>query len=280
MTSGRYTVSIHWQRLTPVSKPKLKAERDAARADSRLKARFLSYRLNIPSADESTMLLTVDDWQQAINRECPPRVGHPIVGLDLGAGRAWSAAAACWQNGRIEAIAVAPGIPDIAAQERRDQVPSGTYQNLVNAGQLYVADGVHVPPVSLLYQLMITKWGGINGAVADRFRLHELYDAGLTAVEPRVTRWSEAAADIRALRRLVKDGPLSIAPESQSLIAASLSRAMVKNDDSGNTRLVKQGSHNQGRDDIVAALTLVAGAYERITRARVASDTLARVFNP
>ena len=31
---------------------KLLEERDAARADSRLKARFLSYRLNCPSADE------------------------------------------------------------------------------------------------------------------------------------------------------------------------------------------------------------------------------------
>ena len=39
--------------LYPESRAKLIEERDAARADSRLKARFLSYRLNVPSSDES-----------------------------------------------------------------------------------------------------------------------------------------------------------------------------------------------------------------------------------
>ena len=78
---------------------KLLEERDAARADSRLKARFLSYRLNVPTGDESTVLLTVDDWQRVVAREVPPRAGQPIVGIDLGGGRAWSAAVGVWENG-------------------------------------------------------------------------------------------------------------------------------------------------------------------------------------
>ena len=42
---------------------KLLEERNEARGDTRLKARFLSYRLNLPSADESTLLLdVVADW--------------------------------------------------------------------------------------------------------------------------------------------------------------------------------------------------------------------------
>ena len=41
--------------ISPEFRAKLLEERDAARADSRLKARFLSYRLNVPTADESTM---------------------------------------------------------------------------------------------------------------------------------------------------------------------------------------------------------------------------------
>ena len=40
------------------SRQKLLEERDAARADSRLKSRFLSYRLNIPSEDAAKLLLT------------------------------------------------------------------------------------------------------------------------------------------------------------------------------------------------------------------------------
>ena len=111
-------------------------ERDAARGDSRLKARFLSYRLNCPTGDESTMLLTVDDWKMVLEREAPPRDGRPIVAVDLGAGRAWSAAVAIYRNGRVECKAVAPGIPSIEEQEKRDRVPATTYSKLVDAGLL------------------------------------------------------------------------------------------------------------------------------------------------
>ena len=69
--------------ISPEFRKKLLEERDEARKDSRLKARFLSYRLNIPSADESELLLTVDDWGLLIERDVPPRSGRPIVGIDL-----------------------------------------------------------------------------------------------------------------------------------------------------------------------------------------------------
>ena len=131
--------------LTAISPPfrkKLLEERDAARADSRLKARFLSYRLNVPSGDESTMLLTVDDWERVTARPVPEREGRPIVGVDLGGGRAWSAAVAVWRSGRVEAIAVAPGVPDLEAQEKRDRVPWGTYRKLALSGALRVASRV------------------------------------------------------------------------------------------------------------------------------------------
>ena len=101
---------------------KLLDERDKARRDSRLKARFCSYRLNVPMGDESTMLLTVSDFEDMTKRAVPPREGEPLVALDLGASRAWSAAVSIYQNGRIEARAVAPGIPSLAEQETRDRV--------------------------------------------------------------------------------------------------------------------------------------------------------------
>ena len=108
----------------PESRAVLLEERDAARRDSRLKARYLSYRLNVPTQDENTALLTVDDWKLAEARPVGLPAGRPIVGVDLGGGRAWSAAVAIWESGRMEAIACAPGIPDLDAQERRDNVPS------------------------------------------------------------------------------------------------------------------------------------------------------------
>ena len=71
-------------KVSPEFRAKLKEEREEARGDSRLKARFLSYRLNVPSADESEVLLTVPDWKIAMARDVPDRVGQPIVGVDLG----------------------------------------------------------------------------------------------------------------------------------------------------------------------------------------------------
>ena len=247
------------------SRAVLLEERDAARGDSRLKARFLSYRLNIPTADEATGLLTVDDWKLATARPVGIPSGPAIVGIDLGGGRAWSAAVAIWESGRVEALAVAPGIPDLSAQERRDNVPSGVYQELYDSGALRVSEGLRVQTVSDLWTAVCDRWGLPVRVVCDRFRLNELQDViqGRCHVEPRVTQWSTSAEDIRALRRITRDGPLSIEPDSRQLIAVSLMGAQVVNDQAGNVRLVKKGHQNQARDDVAAALTLVAGAFER-----------------
>ena len=80
---------------------------------------------------------------------------------------------------------------------------------------------------------------------------------------PRVTRWFDAAADIRALRSLALDGALAVDERSRGLLTASLSAATVFGDDGGNMRLVKRGTNNQARDDVAAALTLAAGAHSR-----------------
>lgn len=254
--------------LTAVSadfRRKLLQERDAARRDSRLKARFLSYRLNCPSSDEAKVLLTVDDWKRTCAREVPDRDGRPIVGVDLGAGRAWSAAVAAWRSGRIEAVAVAPGIPDLEAQEKRDRVPRGTYRTLAAGGALRVAEGLRVQPPSMLMDAIREHWGCPVRVLSDRFRLGELQDCanGIRLVE-RVTRWSEAAEDIRAVRQLAADGPLAVDPASRPLLTASLAAATVKNDDQGNVRLQKKdAANNSGRDDVAAALVLAAGSLKR-----------------
>ena len=116
-----------------------------------------------------------------------------------------------------------------------------------------------------LWGTVCDRWGLPARVVCDRFRLKELEDVikGLCAIEPRVTQWSTASADIRALRKLTRDGPLSIEPSSNQLLAVSLMAAQVHNDNAGNVRLVKKGRNNQGRDDVAAALTLAAGAWDR-----------------
>ena len=253
--------------ISPQFRRKLLEERDHAREDTRLKARFMSFRLNIPTGDESEQLLTVDDWERTTAREVPAREGRPIVGVDLGGGRAWSAATAIWTNGRTEAIAVAPGIPELSEQERRDRVPSGTYRALAAMGSLRISSGLRVQPPRQLVEAILNEWGKPQFIICDRFRLPELQDAtrGIK-LEPRITRWSESSEDIRALRKFAKDGPLSVAPDSELLLTASLAVSMVKNDDAGNVRAVKRGTDNAARDDVAAALQLAAGALMRTMR--------------
>lgn len=247
----------------PESRRQLRIELRESQRDPRLKARFLSYRLNLPTADESELLLTLDDWERTLDRDVPDADGAPVVGMDLGAGRAWSAACCVWPNGRLEAFAVAPGIPDLTEQERRDRAPRGTYTALEETGRLVVADGKRVPPVSELLDAVNDLWGTPSKIVCDRFRAAELEDHAPCEVVPRVTRWSEASEDIRALRRWCKDGPLAVEQTSRQLITASLMVAMVKSDDQGNTRLVKRGTHNESRDDVCAAMLMGVGEMER-----------------
>lgn len=238
-------------------------ERDKARADSRLKAAFLSYRLNLPTADAARVLITVADWQRLMRCIPPPREGRPVVGADVGAGRAWSSAVAVWPNGRTECAAIAPGVPDIQDQEKRDNVTPGTYRRLVDQGSLMVAEGLRVPPVGLLLDY-VKDWKP-KAIVCDRFRLSDLLDAEPRCrVIPRISRWSESTEDIRALRRGCLDGGLTVAMGSRPLLKASLSVTRVLNDDAGNCRLLKQGSNNTARDDVCAAWVLAAGAAARM----------------
>ena len=255
--------------LTMISAPfrkKLIEERDQARRDSRLKARFLSYRLNVPSQDESSTLLTVDDWKGVLGREVPDRQGRPIVAIDLGGGRAWSAAVSWWQNGRVEAVALCGGVPNIEDQEKRDRVPKGVYQKLVDQGALKVCKGLRVPTPKQLTQSIVETFGRPVVCVADRFLQNQLRDAGIIGVplKTRITRWSESTDDILALRKSAMDGPLSVEYGSRDLLTASLASAQVKNDDAGSCRLVKRDrANNTGRDDVAAALVLAAGLVSR-----------------
>ena len=253
-------------KVNPILRDALRREFDEAKRDDRAKARFHCFRMNVPSADSSTVLLTVPEWKRVLARPIPARVGRPVVGVDLGAGRAWSAATALWSNGRCEAVAIAPGVPSLKDQERRDRVPRHAYARLAASGVLTTDGDRRVPRVSALVD-RVMAWRP-SSITCDRFRLAELQDAvkGRCPVYPRIARWSDASADIRAARRIALDGPLSVAPEARDLLSASLAAAKVESDTSGNSRLVKRSTNNEGRDDVAVAFTLAAGTRERRRR--------------
>ena len=160
----------------PESRKELLEERDAARRDSSKRADFVSYHLNSPTGSDQQMLLTAADLEMTLARDVPEREGFPVIGVDMGENRAWCAATAMWKNGRVEAMAVAPGVPDIQQQERQDYVPKGTYAALVESGKLLVADGYRVPPATMMADLIRTEWGTPVKTLMDRFRFYQLED--------------------------------------------------------------------------------------------------------
>ena len=240
-------------------------ERDHARRDESQRPAFEAYRLNRQVEVYRDMLVPVDAWKRVEAREVPERQGRPLVGLDLGAERSWSAAWAIWPNGRSEAYAVCPGIPDLAERERQDAMPRGLYRKLHDDGVLIVDEGLRVSrPVTLINHLV--QIGIIpNTIYCDRFALGTLKDAiaGRWPIVPRVARWSEATEDISGFRKLVADGPLSVAEECRALARVGLSQAVVHSDDQGSVRLAKR-RHGRSRDDVAAAGVLAAGALARV----------------
>ena len=93
------------------------------------------------------MLLARADFERMVNRPVPEREGRPVVGIDAGGNRAWTSASAIYPNQRVESIAIAPGIPSIEEQEKRDRVSSGTYSKMVDLGKIHIAHGRRVPKI-------------------------------------------------------------------------------------------------------------------------------------
>ena len=70
----------------PESRSVLVEERDEAKADSRHKAAFLSYHLNLPALDEEVALLTPDEWERVLARPVTAaETGCPSSALTLAA---------------------------------------------------------------------------------------------------------------------------------------------------------------------------------------------------
>ena len=239
-------------------------ERNAARRNPTLRPAYEAFRLNRQIDIFADVLCEVDDWKAVEARAVPERKGKPIVALDLGGERSWSAAWCIWQSGRSECYAVAPGIPDLEAREKQDAMPRGMYRKLFEDGVLIIDEGRRVSRPQTLIDHLVSAGIVPDAVYCDRFVIGELRDAiaGRWPIVPRVTRWSEATADIAGFRQIVKDGPLSITPESRALARLGISQARVAGDDQGSVRLQKK-RHGRSRDDVAVAGVLAAGAYAR-----------------
>ena len=99
--------------INPFLRDTLEREHRAALKSERAARTFKQFRCNIPGEPvESQPLITSAEFapRAVLARSHRAKVG-PIIGVDLGGNRSWSAAAALWPTGRIEAWALSPGCP-------------------------------------------------------------------------------------------------------------------------------------------------------------------------
>ena len=242
--------------------PELKDQLRKARQSEDAAARWCSYRLNRPTQPARSVLFTVAAWRRIEARPVPAAEGRPIAGIDVGSSRSWTAGVVLWPNGRAHAVMVAPGIPDLATQEKRDGMPAGAYRRLVDDGVLLVDDGRRVVRPELLIDRLMAF--GPSLFVGDEFRRPAVADAigGRASWMTRRTRWSEITADIQATRERGLDGDLAVTPEARRAFRMALAETEVEPDEDGSVRLVKR-RRGRSRDDLCCALVMAAGELAR-----------------
>ena len=241
----------------------LEREHRAALKNDRAARTFKMYRLNIPGEPvDAQPLITAAEWERVCARPVPECEGKPVIGVDLGGNRSWSAAAALWPNGRIEAWALAPGTPSLADQEKADQVPDDSYLELVKSGGLSVDVGLAVPTAERLLS-RIWAWQPYC-IVSDPYRSADLHSAiaGRVRLVDRARGGAESTSNLQALRSLLLDSTAGVTEASRVLLGAAWEQTNMVIDNAGITKLGKV-DQRRSRDDAAAALLLAAGEQSR-----------------
>ena len=249
--------------INPYLKQTLEREHRAALASDRAARTFKQFRLNIPGDPvDSQPLITTAEWERVCARAVPACEGKPIVGVDLGGNRSWSAAASIWPSGRIESWALAPGVPTLAEQEHADHVADDSYLELARSGGLTVDGTRAVPDVATLLSRV---WAWEPAAiVCDPYRSAELHQAvaGRVRVIERARGGGESTSNVQSLRSLLLDTEAGATEPSRALLAAAWAQTNLVIDNAGLTRVTKL-DQRRSRDDAAAALLLAAGERSR-----------------
>ena len=249
--------------INPYLKQTLEREHRAALASERAARTFKQFRLNIPGDPvESQPLITTAEWARVCARAVPACEGKPVIGIDLGGNRSWSAAAAIWPSGRIEAWALAPGTPSLAEQEHADHVADDSYSELVRSGGLAVDGTRAVPSVELLLA-RVWAWEPAS-IVSDPYRAPELHQvvSGRARVVERARGGGDTTPNIQALRSLLLDSNAGVTEKSRAILGAAWLQTNLVISPDGLTKVTKI-DQRRSRDDAAAALLLAAGERSR-----------------
>ena len=258
----------------PELERRIRIEAEQAKRDPSLLQQFLSLRLNQGVSDtlEAT-LLAADTWARIEGRTAS-REGPFVLGLDVGAEAAMTAACAYWETGRLEAFGVFPEKPSLAERSLKDGAWHGRgvaslYVDMAKRGELIQA-GEYAPDLDAMFGEVLRRWGRPAVIVADRWKEAELRNALSRANFPMaglVTRgmgYLDGAADVRAFRKACLTD--RVFPETSLLLRSAVGEARVSTDPAGNQKLSKGsegGRRLRARDDAACAAILAVAEGER-----------------
>ena len=247
----------------------IRREAGRARRDPSILQSFRALRLNLGTSDvPESVLLNAATWERIEVVEAE-RAGPYILGVDLGATAAQSAAAAYWpETGALECFAVFPRNPDLSERGTADGV-GGLYGRMAERGELLQA-GEYTSDVRALLGEVLQRWGRPTVIASDRWRDGDLREAlqlaafPFTALTLRGMGWRDGAEDVRAFQRAALDGRLS--PVRSLLLRSAMADARTVSDPAGNAKLAKGsagGRRLRARDDAAAATILAVAEGSR-----------------
>lgn len=230
---------------------------------------FAAYDLNQPQEPSREMILTPAQWLECVVDELPPRDGPVAVGIDLGGSASMTAAVKFWpKSGRLEAMGMFPGIPDLRMRGEADGV-GGLYVRMRERNELLLSPG-RVADVASFVDWLTTDLSGerIIALGCDRYRKQELMEALAKAgcTYPIVLRGqghsatADGSTDVRSFQKLVLEGGKVFSKRSLVMEAAIANSALAR-DASGNPKLDKAKS--SGRIDALQAGVIALGIGAR-----------------
>ena len=204
-------------------------------------AAFKALRLNLGVSEVvESVLLDAETWER-IEQGNAPGDGDYVLGVDLGATAAMSAAAAYWPDtGAADTFAVFPSTPGLGERGLADGV-GDLYVRCAERGELIIG-GEFTSDVRTLLGSARTV-GNPAAIVCDRWREGDLREAlaavnfPMAALVVRGAGYKDGGEDTRLFRRAALDGRLQ--PRRSRLLRSAMAQARVVMDTAGNSKLAK-----------------------------------------